>query len=394
MDVRAVLIKGPSQYDGTRTFIDEAAKALEKRGYVAEVVDVAGVANPWEAMIAAAERGPAHLVFTVNILGEARHPERGWLSELFSAPHVVWHVDYLLGQAARLDSTLPTTPLLVIDPTQAEGLRAVYGPERFPNVRFCPHAAIGEAAPEDADTAAFVANRPIPILWCGSFQKPGGRPWAAVGQPAHQMLEDAFDLAMGIEWMPPLDAVDHVMRARGLDLADPAMKAMRLAASLVDIEVRVTRRFEFVKAMAKTGLPLRICGAGWEKHLYRFKNVAYEGVVSMPRAAELMQQSRIVLNTNGNFGGGSHERPLSALLAGAAVFSDYSRFYGEAFEEGREMALFRWKALDEGMDTLRRLAASPADAHAIARAGKAKVVANHTWDQRIDHVIQAADAVR
>ena len=30
--MRAVLLKGPSQYDGTRTFIDHAARALEARG--------------------------------------------------------------------------------------------------------------------------------------------------------------------------------------------------------------------------------------------------------------------------------------------------------------------------------------------------------------------------
>jgi hypothetical protein len=46
-----------------------------------------------------------------------------------------------------------------------------------------------------------------------------------------------------------------------------------------------------------------------------------------------MRRARVTLNTDGNFGAGSHERPLSVFLAGSAVFSDYSRYYAEAFAQ-------------------------------------------------------------
>ncbi len=62
-----------------------------------------------------------------------------------------------------------------------------------------------------------------------------------------------------------------------------------------------------------------------------------------------MRQSRLVLNTNGNFGAGSHERPFSASLAGAATFSDLSRYYAQVFAPGANIELFRWKDLAGGM---------------------------------------------
>ena len=212
--------------------------------------------------------------------------------------------------------------------------------------------------------------------------------------PARQVFQDALDLALSLEWIPPLEALDTVLASRGIDLADPEMAGAREAAALIDIEIRKTRRFEFVKAVAKAGLPLRICGVGWESQLYRFKNATYEGAVDMTRMAELMRQSRLVLNTNGNFGAGSHERPFSASLAGAATFSDFSRYYGQVFEPGANIELFSWKDLGGGMEQLKSLAADPQRCFDYARSAKAVTLAGHTWDRQIDQILQAGQAVR
>jgi hypothetical protein len=283
--------------------------------------------------------------------------------------------------------------VLVVDPTQIDAVRAIYGRDRFDHLAFFPHPAVGAPAPDDATLAEFIARRPIGVLWSGGFQKPE-TPWAEVDGPARGLLQEALQLALSVEWMPPHEALDTVLAAHGLDLADPNLRGAREAAALLDVEVRMTRRFEFLKAVAKTGVPLHIVGAGWEKQLYRFKNATYEGPVEMTRMAELMAQSRVVLNTNGNFGAGSHERPFSASLAGAATFSDFSRYYGQVFEEGANIELFRWRDLAGGMAKLTALAADPERAFEMARGAKALTIAGHTWDRRIDLILDAAEAVR
>jgi hypothetical protein len=112
----------------------------------------------------------------------------------------------------------------------------------------------------------------------------------------------------------------------------------------------------------------------------------------MTRMVELMRQSRIVLNTNVNFGCGSHERPFSASLAGAATFSDHSGYYDGAFGPG-EIAMFRWKDLAAGMAELKGLADDPGRTFEMGRLAKARAVAEHTWSRRIPMILEMAEAL-
>ena len=80
------------------------------------------------------------------------------------------------------------------------------------------------------------------------------------------------------------------------------------------------------------------------------------------------------------------------MVAGSAVASDFSAFYANAFEPGREISLFRWSHLDEDIAALAALAASPAVLFEMARAGQAKAMAEHRWDNRLDTFIRAGNA--
>jgi len=392
--MRILMMKGQSQYGGTRLFADLAAAALARRGHQVDMLDLGETDSAGAAVLQHAQRAQGYgLVFTINIAGEFRDSAGRTLRDLFGAPHVVWHTDYILSKAERVRQTPASTALLLVDPTQADAVRAVYGDDRFTHLSFFPHAAVGEPAPDEDSVDEFVARRPIQVLWSGGFQKPE-TPWKDVAGPARRLLQDAVDLALSVEWMAPHEAVAQVMAARGLDMASPPMRQALETAALVDTEVRTTRRFDFLKAVARTGLPLTIVGAGWEGQLYRFKAATFEGPVEMTRMVELMRRSRVVLNTNGNFGAGSHERPFSAALAGAATFSDHSRYYAQVFAPGEDIELFRWRDLDGGMAQLVALAADPARAFGYARRAKALTLGAHTWDQRIDLVLAAADAVR
>jgi hypothetical protein len=392
--VRILIMKGQSQYGGTRLFCDHAAAAFARQGHQVEVLDLGGVENGGAMVLAHAATGVRYdLVFTINIAGEFRDSLGRTLPDLYGGPHVVWHTDYILSQTGRLHGTPKSTAVLLVDPTQVAAVQSIYGADRFDCVAFFPHPAVGEPALDDADVDAFVAGRPIEVLWSGGFQQPG-QPWAGVEGPARQVLQDALDVALSVEWVPPHEALDAVLRARGLDLSDPALRGAREAAYLVDLEVRQTRRFEFLKAVAESGVRLHICGAGWESQLHRFRDAVYEGPVEMTRMAELMRQSRLVLNTNGNFGAGSHERPFSASLAGAATFSDFSHYYAQVFRPGENIELFRWQDLDGGMAALGALASDPARCFAYAQSAKAETLAHHTWDRRIDRILAAGEAVR
>lgn len=391
--MRVVLIKGQSAYDALRVFIDHLATAFLARGYEPVVIDLLG-ADPSGDVDRTAAAGGIGLVFTFNILGEYRD-RRGWtLAQIFRAPHVVQYVDYPLTNAARLDKTAAETALLFVDESHVNAVRSVYGPERFAHTAFSPHAALGDPAGGETNPEAFAAARPIPILFTGSFYRPGDTSWPQLDRRAKAIFERGLDIAMGVEWIPALDALDRALTESGRDPATCDLAPLRRHASLIHEHVRSHRRFELLKQAAKLGLPVHVYGSGYEKHLYRFKNVTYGGEADLKQATALMARSRVVLNANANFGAGSHERPLSAMLAGAAAASDHSRFYASHFEPGREIALYRWTSLETDLAEVGKLALDPVAAFEMARAGQAKVIAGHRWDSRVDAILAAAQGAR
>jgi hypothetical protein len=395
--VRVILFKGSSAYDALRAFTDDLAEAFADRGYEPIIVDAVGMG--WDrlapTLAAITSSGPVSLAFSFNIFGEIADERGRSIAELIGAPHVVQYVDYPLsgGAGRRLAQTPRSGATLVVDESHVDAIEAVYGPDRFAFVGFCPHAAIGQAAAEPEDLEAF-ADRPIPLLFCGTFYKPGETPWATLDAAPRQIMDEALEIALFTEWIAPMEALALAMEDNGASPEDPANRPFLANAAFLHDHVRAHRRFAFLNAVAAAGLPLHVYGKGYDQDLARFSNVTLGGEADFAAMIGAMRRSRVVANVNANFGRGSHERPLTAMLAGAAAASDHSRFYGERFQEGDEIMLYRWMALEEGVERLGRLVADPRAAHAMALRGQARVAAEHRSAHRVDIILAAAAAGR
>jgi hypothetical protein len=390
--MHAILIKGVSQYGVLRLFIDELAEAFGRAGVRPVVIDAQ---EPGALAAALGDRAlhGARLVFTFNILGEALHLGRP-IGAVFGAPHVIQYVDHPLAHTEKLDGTTADAGLLFVDETHAAAVERAYGPGRFAHLGFCPHAAIGEARARDPDPQAFFERRPIPILFSGSILDPGPRPWAEFDEIVRHIHDAAFDIAMGEEWLPAHDAFAIAMGGVGLDPADPRWRLLHKGAGLVHQHVRMHRRLMVLEAAARLGLPIHACGRGYEPWLDGFGNITHLGALDVTQSIAIMARSRVLLNVNANFGGGSHERALTAMRAGAAVASDASSYYRSQFKLGTEMVFYRWSQLDSDLERIAALAENPEAAFALARAGQAVAVKQHGWDNRVPVILNAADQVR
>jgi len=389
---RVLLIKGVSRYDVLRDFTDAVAAAFQERDIEPVVLDTASLKTHDEIHEALKAVGPVDLAFTFYILGHYVDPQRRTLSELIGAPVVIQYVDYPLSLLEALENTDSSSAILTVDPSHAEAILKLYGPERFAHVGFSPHAGTGEPFALPASTAAFAEQRPIHILFSGTYYRPIDPPWKDFPANIQRAFAEAADYATSQEFVPALDALDATLKRMGLDpnLPDPSIRQVRLLADKVHEWVRALRRYRFFETAAKVGLPLTVTGAGYDDDLPRFPNIDYRGTCGFHDAIQLMQQSRMVININANFGRGSHERPFTAMLAGAVAASDFSTYYADQFDAGREMMLFRWRHLEEDLAGLRDLAEDPARLFAIAQAGQHKTSLNHRWANRIDAIIAPA----
>ena len=392
--MRVILVKGQSYYNGLEIFIDELAVAFAEAGHDPIVFDTKGEADVAAGLARAATGQSFDLVYSINILGELRDSNSRSMGEIVGAPHVLQFVDHPLSHLARLEQTAPGTAVLTIDPSHADALKAIYGPNRFGFVGFCPHAAVGPTKSPGEDAGAFARTRPIPILFPGSYTSIGPAPWSQMQLGVQRLFEAATEIVLASEWTPGLVALDTAMRAAGLSPEDDQFAGFRKLASYVHERVRALRRVALFEAVARAELPVQVVGRGFEESSARFPNLTFLGEVSFSESIALMARSRVVLNINANFGAGSHDRTLSALNAGAAAASDFSSFYADHFEEGPEMLLYRWRDLDAGVAALGRLAGDPQAAFNMAVAGQAKVLNGHRWKNRAEIIIDAAMQAR
>jgi hypothetical protein len=389
---RVLLIKGVSRYDVLRDFIDAVAAAFQARGIAPVVLDSAPLATHEQIFDALKAAGPVDLAFSFYMFGNYVDPQQRTLSEIIGAPFVVQYVDYPLSLREALDGTDKATAILTVDPSHADAIRKLYGPGRFAHLGFNPHAGTGEPFVLPASAAAFGAQRPIPIFFSGTYYRPVDPPWKDFPANIRRAFDEAADYATAQEFVPALDALDATLKRMGLDphAPDPQIRQVRFLADKVHEWVRSLRRHRFFEVAAKVDLPLTVYGSGYDTDLPRFPNIDYRGVCGFRDAIRLMRQSRMVININANFGRGSHERPFTAMLAGAVAASDASTYYTEQFDAGREMMSFRWQHLEQDLAGLRDLAEDPARLFAIAQAGQHKTAHNHRWANRLDAIIAAA----
>ncbi|MCK5908956.1 MAG: glycosyltransferase family 1 protein [Caulobacter sp.] len=392
--MRAVFIKGGSQYDATRLFIDEMAAAFRRRGHETTVIDGVVDADLRDVFAAAAAQGQTDLVYTISLFGDFRDECGRSVAQIFNAPHVLQYVDYPLTHLNTLTDTAPETALLTVDPTHIDAVRSTFGEDHVAHLAFCPHAGVGEPVELDADPDAFAARRPLPILFPASFYKLGAPTWAAEGPDITRIFDSALEIALGAEFIPALDAVDQVLRGMGQDPADPRYEMLRRYSFMVHEHVRKVRRMQLLEAAGKAGLPVFCAGFGYDAWIEKYPSLRLAPAMSLTDVAEFMGRSRVVLNANANFGFGSHERPLTAMLAGAAVASDHSAWWAEQFVEDEDLLLYRWRDLDAGVARIAALAEDPEAAWRMGRNAQAKAAAGHRFDNRVDTVINAAAAVQ
>lgn len=395
--MRVALLKGQSQYGVLRDFVDEVAAGFIARGWDAKILDFVETYDATTGLERAfAAAGPLDLVFSVNAFGDARTPDGRYITDLTGAPHVLQYVDYPLNFVERFSKLSPNLAVLVVDRSHIRLIDTVFGKERFAYLGFGPHGGMGEVASMPATAAEWIAARPVPVFFAGTNYRPDKSQWPSLPDEVQYMFDAAIDMSLSREWVSPSEAVDAVMKSCGVDPDDPALdklmrdtvREIRQLTVLVQEFVRCERRQRFLSAARKIGLPLTVAGKNWDG----VAGVDNRGPLEIGDCLGLMRRSRLAFSLSGNFGDGSHERPLSAMLAGTAVACDRTGFYESAFVPGRDLFLFRWLSLESDLAAIAALLDEPEKLFAMAQSGQRAVASGHRWDHRVDDIIAAGRA--
>jgi hypothetical protein len=389
--VRFVLIKGQSQYGSLRLHIDQFAEALRGVGHEAQVVDMT---TGGQAELDATLSAPPDCYFAIGGVGSDYADANGSVYDQLGVVYATMHVDHPVHHIERVTAKVRKHVAFFLDRAHVQFVSAWPAAKGLAHLGFLPPGANELPEPVDTSDEAF-ARRDIPLLFTGTYRGPPRAGWATweespakqiAGEIAGRMAEDAR--------LPVLDALKASLADRGVALSGELFDQFVPLLQPPQAFAEAYHRDRLLHALGRAGVPMHVYGAGWEPLVAQYPSFTYGGVGSFEETLHLLRRARLVLNTNNGFVSGGHERVFTAMCAGAAVFSDASKYYAEAFKEGREIATFEWRKMEAAPERLLALMDDTSGLAALARAGHKRAMAEHRWTDRAARVAKAVKQVR
>ncbi len=372
--------KGKFVYDVVNVFSEQIAAGFKDAGYEPVFIDLTQGASFLKELQPLASSGSCKAVFSFAGAGAELAVQDGrLLHDLLPIPFVAAMVDHPAHFLKRY--ALRNVHVGCFDASHCEYLDMRFAKEK--RSFLLPH---GGCPPPKPFEGAF-EERPNKIVFPASFLDPAPleEKLAALPGNMRKTVERAIEIAETRDSIPTHKALAEAARAFGVDVSSQEgfNIVMDNLFSLFEFIVRANRRIGALKLLDKAEIAVDIYGDKWPKDLFKTHRV--HAPLNFPETLNLMARSQLVLNMRAI--PGPHERVCSAALAGALCLSDFNEGTAAQFQEGREIAFFRWTKGGELPQIIDGLLSNPSKAAEMAGAGKARALAEHTWSQRAKLVL-------
>ncbi|MCR5256305.1 MAG: glycosyltransferase [Acetatifactor sp.] len=290
--------------------------------------------------------------------------------------HPYWYHNILL-------ETPATGVILTVDRDHMKYVTDYY--ENVPTVGFLPHGGTSLS-----DKVKPVKDRETDLLYVGcyfgeSYTEPD---LTEYGPVAKKVCESAIRELIE----RPEQTIPEVLKAELLkENVVMTKEEFRLfMAKCVYIERVVGSHFreKIIKAFADAGINITIYGRNWEKcGIDKYKNVEFKGFVSPEKVIELMNDSKMVLNSMPWFKDGSHERIYNSMLNGAVPVTETSRYLEETIPEGLAVMFgLSDGEISEGVRRVKELLKDPAGLQEMSDGCREFALKGETWEHRAEEI--------
>jgi spore maturation protein CgeB len=163
---------------------------------------------------------------------------------------------------------------------------------------------------------------------------------------------------------------------------------------LSQLEFYIKGKDRILLAESLKDIPLHIFGTtkdliNWKTYFgIKHPNIHVHGGITYDSALSVMQQSKIVLNPSLKNREGAHERFFSGVACGSLVITNESLFLSEQFQENEEIIFYHHQNLEEMNSKILSFLSHEDQRTAIVEKGRQKVLAYHTWDNRVAELMQ------
>lgn len=368
-------------YESKRRFTKEFAKAFKACNVETLIVDVEERGLNRDHLRKIIKFKPT-LTCSFNSMQPASPGVFLW--DQIGIPH--WSI---LVDPAIYSINLTTSPLSILSCVDRDDCKALLD-HKFRRLFFMPHAI----APPQPLLPRQPRCYPIVMLaTCYDYESLQSH-WRSTLPPGEMQVLEA--------------AIDHVLSQEAIPLAHALMRAWEespISQQEIDLELLFyyldyyTRGYDRVALVrAFKNYPVHIFGStshdhpsykrGWHHYLQDCPHATIHPPVSYDAVPDLLQRSKIALNSMLFFRDGSHERALDSLACGCLPLCSYSLWLKEQFSCGQELLLYPPQGYEAAVEQVADLLNNEQKRALLAESGKEKVLKHHTWLARAKDVIE------
>lgn len=377
MNRSVIIYKGNFQYDAVNIFADELAEGFNDLSIDTFVIDLRNTQTLAENLKNALSGTDCRLICAFAGIGaELKASSGAFFHDTLKIPFAALSIDHpvhMLSRAAQKNMQIGC-----YDESHINFLDIISGGQL--SAFHFPH---GGCICQEPFTGTY-SERPVEVFFPASYINPGViSKLDSLPPHCRDIGLSAVDIILEADSMPVHEAIIAAGIASGIDVKIGEgfrilLDVMEKVFIPVELHTRGVKRIEVLKILDNAGISVEICGSNWPDGL--FKNHKVSPPMDFKSVLRKMSESKVVLNAF--MIPGSHERLLSAALAGAHVLGDYSPWPFENFFEGREMSFYRWTKRNMIPEAVRGILSDIPNAEAVAKAGQLKTRNNHTWKNR------------
>lgn len=393
-------------YDTIDLFIAAFAKAFEELGYAYQTIDVRDEMDTIQQLKKIMEEVNIDAVVTFNNIGYNLSLSEGkniWEEQNIPYYNILmdhpFHYDYPLCHAPA------TSVVFCTDRNHVEYLRRFY--PNLKQVDYMPHAGMEADISVASEPGTchlchdgnaehpLIKDRSIDVLYAGGLSK-----YVAEGlvPDLGEITEfDAFTLTQTVlselmqhPYQTTEEVIESYLRSIGKQYTDEELCHWITELRFIDSYATSFYREQSVRLLVENGIRVAVFGGGWDQCEWADNpNLLYGGKVLAPQVLELMNHSKIVLNTMTWYKNGIHDRIINGMLAKSVVVTDTSVYLAEEQKKLQKQSFvtFELPQMQELPNLVENLLAQPEQMQEIADCGYLYAKTNHMWKQRAEYMI-------
>ena len=366
-------------------YTDEFVKLFAEQGAECLVVNAAQIEDEM-VRLKAFLINEVTAVISFNNIGLHLEFEDGHnIWDQFAIPFFNIMMDHPFHYKTALDHAPEQMVLLCMDRNHVD-----YVKRFFPTVKqteFFPHAGIEVLRGDAGRQMVPIAERKIDVLYAGGLSR-----YAAEGLipdlgrirefDAFAFVKHALETLIENPQNTTEDVIEAGLKELDLRFHDEKLGEIIVELRFLDSLAVSFYREQMIRTLTEAGITVTVFGVGWDRCEWENQHLIYGGIAQPMQILELMNESKVVLNTMTWFKRGAHDRIFNGMLAGAVVVSDSSEYIDEQFKDGEELKLFSLQDRKGLTETVKTLLSNTESAQKTADCGYLCAKEHHRWINR------------